>query len=212
MGNHSTRSDLEGGRRSRAARSAETPGRFRTNRRWGQVGSRAGIPVMSGTAFEPATASAPPALGKMTTKPGMGGYSRFRGLSRLDSLRKLVEDVGRAMHPAALLGRLQPDFTQGLPKAQRALADRESRRFEAPAVQSTVSPLSVLSRSPSSPATRSFLPSSRAPIRTSVHSRSSSRRMRKCTPSAKRYTRIASRRGSACGTARSWAASSPSGG
>jgi hypothetical protein len=57
--------------------------------------------------------------------------------ARLDSLRKLVEDVGRAMHPAALLGRLQPDFTQGLPKAQRALADRESRRFEATAVQST---------------------------------------------------------------------------
>jgi hypothetical protein len=137
MGNHSTRSDLEGGRRSRAARSAETPGRFRTNRRWGQVGSRAGIPVMSGTAFEAATASAPPALGKMTTKPGMGGYSRFRGLSRLDSLRKLVEDVGRAMHPAALLGRLRPDFTQGLPEAQRAIADRESRRFEATAVQST---------------------------------------------------------------------------
>src|SRR5215471_20398455 len=49
---------------------------------------------------------------------------RSLGLKLL-ALRRLVEDIGGLVHPAALPAGVGPHLFEGLPKAERAIGDRQ---------------------------------------------------------------------------------------
>ncbi len=104
---------------------------------------------------------------------------------RLQPLRQLVEDVRQSMHPTALLPRLGPDRADGGPEAEGAVAHGDDRRTEAATLEipqhrrPAVGAFAVAVFNGDQ-----FLgPVGRTPIITSVQSRSSSSRTRKCTPS-----------------------------
>ena len=62
--------------------------------------------------------------------PGLGHpdlLERALGLG-VKALRQLVQDVRGLVHPTALLARCRPDFTERLPKTERAIGNRELRR------------------------------------------------------------------------------------
>jgi len=48
---------------------------------------------------------------------------------RLLALRQLVQHIGGLVHPAALAATLRPHFLDRLPKAERAVGDRELGRY-----------------------------------------------------------------------------------
>src|SRR2546423_1413559 len=109
----------------------------------------------------------------------------------LDREGNFVQHVGGLVNPTPLVPGARKNLLDGLPEAERAVADRQVGRDLEPTlldVDEEFSPALCALPHPGLKPTNSFLPSGVAPITTSMHSAAGSIRACKKTPSAHRYT------------------------